>query len=69
MDKMRNLEGRIRDLVIAMSLENFEINKVRSRGKDSYRDYQLYIRKMRLSKLSSLCSLNIDKEIDFFKNN
>lgn len=66
---MQSLESKIRDLMLEISAEQDEINRliILTYNRDKIRD--LSQREEHLSRLSSLCLITIDKEIDFFKNN
>lgn len=66
---MHSLESKIRDFMLTISHEQDLISKSMVQSYDRDRIHELAIRKERLSRLSSLCLLNIDREIDFFKNN
>lgn len=66
---MYSLESKIRDFMLTISHEQDLINKSMLQSYDRDKIHELALRKERLSRLSSLCLLNIDREIDFFKNN
>jgi hypothetical protein len=66
---MKSLETEIRNLIIAIALEQDHIHLQRDMTENHEELLKLGERRERLSRLSSQCILNIDREIDFFKNN
>lgn len=66
---MQSLESQIRSLMIAIATEQDHIH-LRRDMTDNYEELlRLGERRERLSRLASQCIFNIDREIDFFKNN
>lgn len=66
---MQSLESKIRDFILTLAKEQDTISQEIVRTYDRDRIQDLTVRKERFSKLASECLWNIDKEIDFFKNN
>ena len=64
--EMHSLETKIRDLMIAIAMEQDQIHLQRDTTDQHAELYKLGERRERLSHLASLCILNIDKEIEFF---
>ena len=69
MEEIKNLESDIRTLIIKIAMEQDKITLKLDGTTDYEKRYGLIIRRDRLSRLASECLINIDKEIEFFKNN
>lgn len=65
---MKSLESKIRDLMIAIAMEQDKLTLAMDNLHSDSHSYWRYIkRRNRLKQLAEKCIINIDREIEFFQ--